>query len=45
MKVRFLTAARDELREATRYYNRQRAGLGTGFREEVRGGLVGRRNG
>jgi hypothetical protein len=34
MKVRFLSAARDELREGIRYYHRQRAGLGAEFREE-----------
>lgn len=36
MKVRFLRAARNEFREAIRYYNGQRIGLGSEFREEVR---------
>lgn len=36
MKVRFLVAARDDPSEAVEYYNRQRAGLGTVFREEAR---------
>jgi plasmid stabilization system protein ParE len=36
MRVRFLAVARDELREAVRYYESQRRGLGTEFRDEVR---------
>jgi len=34
--VRFLTVARHELREARRYYEGQRPGLGREFAEEVR---------
>jgi plasmid stabilization system protein ParE len=36
VKARFLKAAREELREAVRYYDAQRPGLGTVFRDEVR---------
>ena len=36
MKIRFLSPARRELREAVRYYNAQRFGLGDEFRDEVR---------
>ena len=36
MKVRFLNEARDELRGAVKYYNRQRPGLGGELRDEVR---------
>jgi plasmid stabilization system protein ParE len=36
MRVRFLTAARDEFREGVRYYDNQRDGLGAEFREQVR---------
>lgn len=36
MKVRFLLPARDELRVAMEYYERQRAGLGSEFRDEAR---------
>ena len=36
MKARFYQAARADLRDAVAYYNRQRAGLGVEFREEVR---------
>jgi plasmid stabilization system protein ParE len=36
LKVRFLRAAQNDLREAVRYYNAQRRGLGDDFREEVR---------
>ena len=39
MRVRFLAPAREELREGVRYYNGQRAGLGTEFREQVRAGV------
>jgi hypothetical protein len=35
MKVRFLEVARDELREAVRYYEAQRSGLGKEFRQRV----------
>ena len=35
MNVRFLEAARNDLREAIRYYNEQRPGLGREFRDEV----------
>lgn len=41
MTVRFLEAARDELREAVRYYDGQRPGLGAEFAAEVRS-TVGR---
>lgn len=36
MKARFLKAAPEDLREATRYYEAQRSGLGAEFRAEVR---------
>lgn len=36
MKVRFLPEARDELKEAARYYNHVRPGLGNELRNEVR---------
>jgi plasmid stabilization system protein ParE len=36
LKARFLRAAQNELREAARYYERQRPGLGAEFREEIR---------
>lgn len=36
MTVRFLNAARGDLREAIRYYEAQRPGLGKEFRDEVR---------
>ena len=36
MRVHFLEAARAEFREAVRYYNRHRPGLGNEFRIEVR---------
>lgn len=36
MKVRFLEAARAELRGGVRFYNAQQAGLGHRFRDEVR---------
>ena len=39
MKVRVLDAARFELRDAIRYYNGERAGLGDEFKEEVRSTL------
>ncbi|MGO9597588.1 MAG: type II toxin-antitoxin system RelE/ParE family toxin [Isosphaeraceae bacterium] len=35
MNVRFLEAARSDLREAVRYYNNQRPGLGRELRDEV----------
>jgi hypothetical protein len=34
--VRFLDAARTDLRDAVRYYDAQQRGLGTEFRSEVR---------
>ena len=39
MKARILKAARNELREATAYYDRQRKGLGRELRAEVRTGI------
>jgi plasmid stabilization system protein ParE len=36
LKARFLRAAREDLREAAKYYEAQRPGLGAEFREEVR---------
>lgn len=36
MKVRFLSPARSELREAVRWYNGKRAGLGREFADEVK---------
>lgn len=36
MKVRFLRPARSELREAVRWYDGKRAGLGREFADEVR---------
>jgi toxin ParE2 len=36
MKVRFLDAAREDLREAVRFYEAQRPNLGVDFRNEVR---------
>lgn len=39
MRIRFLEAARDDLRAAQRYYNRQRPGLGGEFRDEVRAAI------
>ena len=39
MTTRFLEAARDDLRDAVRYYETQRAGLGAEFREEVRSAI------
>ena len=36
MTVKFLEAARDDLREAARYYNAQRPNLGKELRTEVR---------
>ena len=41
MKVLFLEAARDDLREAVRYYESVETGLGRSFRDEVRA-AVGR---
>ncbi|TAL91238.1 MAG: type II toxin-antitoxin system RelE/ParE family toxin [Rhodanobacter sp.] len=35
MKIRFLRPAREELAEAIRYYNVQKAGLGDVFRNEA----------
>jgi toxin ParE2 len=37
--TRFLEAARADLREAIRYYEAQRPGLGAQFRDEVRSAL------
>jgi plasmid stabilization system protein ParE len=37
--IQFLEAARDDLREAIRYYEAQRPGLGAEFRDEVRSAL------
>jgi toxin ParE2 len=37
--VRFLEVARAELREAVRFYEAQRSGLGAEFRDEVRSTL------
>lgn len=39
MNVRFLDAARGDLRDAVRYYEAQRAGLGGEFRSEVRSAI------
>jgi plasmid stabilization system protein ParE len=39
VKVRFLEAARNELRDAIRFYEAQRSGLGAEFRDEVRSTL------
>ena len=39
MNVRFLTLAQTELREAIRYYENQRPGLGVEFRDEVFGAV------
>ena len=39
MTTRFLEAARADLREAIRYYEAQRQGLGAEFRDEVRSAL------
>ena len=39
MRVLFSPEARLEFEEAERYYDRQLAGLGAGFREEVRDAL------
>ena len=36
MRVRFLGPARDEFRDSIRYYNAQRKGLGSEFRDEVK---------
>ena len=36
MKIAFLEAARDDLKEVVRYYEARRPGLGAEFREEVR---------
>lgn len=36
MNVKFLSPARRELREAVKYYEKQRTGLGKDFRDEVR---------
>jgi len=36
LKVRFLSSARSELREAVRWYNGKRSGLGREFNEEVK---------
>lgn len=36
MKVRFLSSARSELREAVRWYNGKRSGLGREFNDEVK---------
>jgi plasmid stabilization system protein ParE len=36
VKARFIQAAQKDLREAVRYYDAQRPGLGKEFREEVR---------
>ncbi len=40
MKVRFLTPARDELRDGIQYYELQRNGLGRDFRDEVRAAIA-----
>jgi plasmid stabilization system protein ParE len=40
VRVRFLDVARGELREAVRYYNAQRRGLGAELREEVRAAIA-----
>jgi plasmid stabilization system protein ParE len=37
--VRFLEIARDELREAIQFYEAQRSGLGTEFRDEIQSTL------
>jgi plasmid stabilization system protein ParE len=39
VKVRWHESARDELREAVRYYNAERKGLGSEFRDEVKHGV------
>ena len=39
MTVRFLSAARDDLRGAIRFYESQRAGLGREFRDEIQSTL------
>lgn len=39
MKVRTLKAARADLRQAARYYDEQRPGLGGEFRDEVRAAI------
>jgi plasmid stabilization system protein ParE len=36
VKARFLWVAQEDLKEAARYYEAQRAGLGVEFREKVR---------
>ena len=36
MTVRFLEAARDDLRDAIRFYEIERPGLGAEFRDEIR---------
>ena len=36
MKVRFLDAARSDLREAVRYYESRQPGLGRSFRDEFK---------
>jgi plasmid stabilization system protein ParE len=36
LKVRFLSSARSELREAVRWYNVKRSGLGREFNDEVK---------
>jgi plasmid stabilization system protein ParE len=36
VNVQFLDAARSDLREAIRYYESQRSGLGRAFRDEVK---------
>jgi toxin ParE2 len=37
--IRFLEAARDDLRDAIHYYEAQRPGLGAEFRDEIRSSL------
>jgi plasmid stabilization system protein ParE len=37
--IQFLEAARDDLRDAVRYYEAQRPGLGAEFRDEIRSTL------
>lgn len=39
MTIRFLRAARTDLRDAVRYYESQSPGLGTEFRAEVRSAI------
>jgi hypothetical protein len=39
LKIRFISAAQEEFREAILYYNLQRPGLGATFREEVKAAI------